>query len=184
MHRHRLERVLVINGDWELRGLMTVKDILKSSEHPNACKDQLGRLRVGAAVGVGEGTEERVEALVEAGVDVIVVDTAHGHAQGVLDRVKWVKKNFPQVQVIGGNIATRDGAQGARRPRRRRREGRHRPGFDLHHAHRRRRRRAADHGDPERRRGARGHRTCPASPTAASATRATSPRRIAAGAAA
>jgi IMP dehydrogenase len=111
MHRHRLERVLVINGDWELRGLMTVKDILKSSEHPNACKDQLGRLRVGAAVGVGEGTEERVEALVEAGADVIVVDTAHGHAQGVLDRVKWVKKTFPNMQVVGGNIATRDAAR-------------------------------------------------------------------------
>jgi IMP dehydrogenase len=110
MHRHRLERVLVINGDWELRGLMTVKDILKSSEHPNACKDQLGRLRVGAAVGVGEGTEERVAALVEAGVDVIVVDTAHGHAQGVLDRVRWVKKTYPEMQVVGGNIATRDAA--------------------------------------------------------------------------
>ena len=111
MHRHRLERVLVINGDWELRGLMTVKDILKSSEHPSACKDQLGRLRVGAAVGVGEGTEERVAALVEAGTDVIVVDTAHGHAQGVLDRVKWVKKTYPQVQVIGGNIATQAAAK-------------------------------------------------------------------------
>jgi len=111
MHRHRLERVLVINGDWELRGLMTVKDILKSSEHPSACKDQLGRLRVGAAVGVGEGTEERVAALVEAGTDVIVVDTAHGHAQGVLDRVKWVKKTYPQVQVIGGNIATEAAAK-------------------------------------------------------------------------
>ena len=111
MHRHRLERVLVINGDWELRGLITVKDILKSSEHPNACKDQFGRLRVGAAVGVGEGTDERVEALVEAGVDVIVVDTAHGHAQGVLDRVKWVKRKFPQLQVIGGNIATRAAAK-------------------------------------------------------------------------
>jgi len=111
MHRHRLERVLVINGDWELRGLMTVKDILKSSEHPYACKDQLGRLRVGAAVGVGEGTEERVEALVEAGTDVIVVDTAHGHAQGVLDRVKWVKRKFPDMQVIGGNIATEAAAK-------------------------------------------------------------------------
>jgi IMP dehydrogenase len=110
MHRHRLERVLVINGDWELRGLMTVKDILKSSEHPNACKDQQGRLRVGAAVGVGEGTEDRVAALVEAGADVIVVDTAHGHAQGVLDRVKWVKKSFSQVQVVGGNIATKAAA--------------------------------------------------------------------------
>jgi IMP dehydrogenase len=111
MHRHRLERVLVINGDWELRGLMTVKDILKASEHPNAAKDQLGRLRVGAAVGVGEGTEERVAALVEAGADVIVVDTAHGHAQGVLDRVKWVRKTFAQVQIIGGNVATREGAK-------------------------------------------------------------------------
>jgi IMP dehydrogenase len=111
MHRHRLERVLVINGDWELRGLMTVKDILKSSEHPSACKDHLGRLRVGAAVGVGEGTEERVEALVEAGTDVIVVDTAHGHAQGVLDRVKWVKSKFPRMQVIGGNIATEAAAK-------------------------------------------------------------------------
>jgi len=111
MHRHRLERVLVINGDWELRGLMTVKDILKSSEHPYACKDQLGRLRVGAAVGVGEGTEERVEALVECGVDVIVVDTAHGHAQAVLDRVKWVKKTYPNMQVIGGNIATEAAAK-------------------------------------------------------------------------
>jgi IMP dehydrogenase len=111
MHRYRLERVLVINGDWELRGLMTVKDILKSSEHPFASKDALGRLRVGAAVGVGEGTEERVAALVEAGVDVIVVDTAHGHAQGVLDRVRWVKRTFPQMQVVGGNIATPDGAR-------------------------------------------------------------------------
>ncbi len=111
MHRHRLERVLVINGDWELRGLMTVKDILKASEHPDASKDHLGRLRVGAAVGVGEGTEERVAALVEAGVDVVVVDTAHGHAQGVLDRVQWVKRTFPAIQVVGGNIATRDAAK-------------------------------------------------------------------------
>jgi IMP dehydrogenase len=111
MHRHRLERVLVINGDWELRGLMTVKDILKSSEHPEASKDLQGRLRVGAAVGVGEGTEERIEALVEAGVDVIIVDTAHGHAQGVLDRVKWVKTKYPAMQVIGGNVATREGAK-------------------------------------------------------------------------
>ena len=95
MHRHRLERVLVVNGDLELRGLITVKDILKSSEHPLASKDQLGRLRVGAAIGVGEGTEERAAALVEAGADVLVVDTAHGHSQGVLDRVRWVKRNFP-----------------------------------------------------------------------------------------
>ena len=106
MHKHRIERVLVVNDAFELRGLITVKDILKSSEHPLACKDDLGRLRVGAAVGVGEGTDERVTLLVEAGVDVLIVDTAHGHSQGVLDRVQWVKKNFPQVDVIGGNIAT------------------------------------------------------------------------------
>ncbi|MBX9963749.1 MAG: IMP dehydrogenase [Burkholderiales bacterium] len=106
LHRHRLERVLVINGDWELKGLITVKDILKSSEHPNACKDTFGRLRVGAAIGVGEGTEERAAALIEAGADVIVVDTAHGHSQNVLDRVRWVKRNYPNAQVIGGNIAT------------------------------------------------------------------------------
>lgn len=106
MHRHRLERVLVVNDAFELRGLITVKDILKSTEHPHACKDGLGRLRVGAAVGVGAGTEERVELLVEAGVDVIVVDTAHGHSQGVLDRVRWIKRRFPEAQVIGGNIAT------------------------------------------------------------------------------
>ncbi|MCE9640913.1 MAG: IMP dehydrogenase [Betaproteobacteria bacterium] len=111
MHKHRLERVLVVNKNFELRGLITVKDIQKSTEHPNACKDKLGRLRVGAAIGVGEGTEERTAALVEAGVDVIVVDTAHGHAQGVLDRVKWVKKTFPKMQVIGGNIATADAAR-------------------------------------------------------------------------
>lgn len=110
MRVNRLERVLVINDDFELRGLITIKDILKSHEYPNACKDAQGRLRVGAAVGVGAGTEDRVALLAEAGVDVIVVDTAHGHAQGVLDRVEWVKKNFPQVQVIGGNIATAEGA--------------------------------------------------------------------------
>jgi len=111
LHKHRLERVLVVNDDFALRGLVTVKDILKATEHPHASKDEQGKLLVGAAVGVGEGTEERVEHLVEAGADVIVVDTAHGHAQGVLDRVHWVKKNFPQVEVIGGNIATTTGAK-------------------------------------------------------------------------
>ena len=110
LHKHRLERVLVVNDAFELRGLITVKDIMKSTEHPNACKDDLGKLRVGAAVGVGEGTEERLEALVEAGVDVIIVDTAHGHAQGVLDRVRMVKKTYPNVEVIGGNVATAEGA--------------------------------------------------------------------------
>ena len=111
MHKHRVERVLVLNEAFELRGLITVKDILKSTEHPSACKDESGRLLVGAAVGVGEGTEERVSLLVEAGVDVLVVDTAHGHSQGVLNRVNWVKKNFPQIEVIGGNIATGDAAR-------------------------------------------------------------------------
>ena len=111
MHKHRIERVLVVNSAFELCGLITVKDILKSSEHPQACKDKLGRLRVGAAIGVGEGTDERAALLVEAGVDVLIVDTAHGHAQGVLDRVKWVKRNFPKIDVIGGNIATATGAK-------------------------------------------------------------------------
>lgn len=105
LHAHRIERVLVVNDAFQLRGMITVKDIQKSTDFPLASKDDQGRLRVGAAVGTGEGTEERVEALVNAGVDVIVVDTAHGHSQGVLDRVSWVKKNY-DVQVIGGNIAT------------------------------------------------------------------------------
>jgi len=111
LHKHRLERVLVVNETGELRGLITVKDMMKSTEHPEAAKDELGRLRVGAAIGVGAGTEERAELLAEAGVDVIIVDTAHGHSQGVLDRVRWVKDNFPQVEVIGGNIATGDAAR-------------------------------------------------------------------------
>ena len=106
MHKHRLERVLIVNDAFQLCGLATVKDIVKNTEHPMACKDSHGQLRVGAAVGVGEGTEDRVEKLVAAGVDVIVVDTAHGHSQGVLDRVKWVKQTFPKIEVIGGNIAT------------------------------------------------------------------------------
>jgi IMP dehydrogenase len=111
MNKHRLERVLVVNDAFELRGLITVKDISKSTEHPNAAKDAEGKLLVGAAVGVGPDNDERIELLVAAGVDVIVVDTAHGHSQGVLDRVKWVKRRFPQVEVIGGNIATADAAK-------------------------------------------------------------------------
>ncbi len=106
MHKHRLERVLVVDDEFNLKGLMTVKDITKATEHPYAAKDAHGKLLVGAAVGVGAGTEERVELLVDAGVDVLCVDTAHGHSQGVLDRVRWVKKHYPQVQVIGGNVAT------------------------------------------------------------------------------
>jgi IMP dehydrogenase len=111
MHQHRLERVLVVNDRFELKGLITVKDILKATEHPLACKDELGQLRVGAAVGTAGDTEERVEALVAAGVDVVVVDTSHGHSQGVLERVRWVKRTYPQVQVVGGNVATATGAQ-------------------------------------------------------------------------
>jgi IMP dehydrogenase len=111
MHQHRLERVLVVNDRFDLKGLITVKDILKATEHPLACKDELGQLRVGAAVATGSDTEERVEALVAAGVDVIVVDTSHGHSQGVLERVSWVKRTYPQVQVVGGNVATAAGAQ-------------------------------------------------------------------------
>ncbi len=110
LHTHRIEKVLVVNEDFQLRGLITVKDIQKSSDYPLACKDEQGRLRVGAAVGTGEGTDERVAALVEAGVDVIVVDTAHGHSQRVLDRVRWVKQHYPELQVIGGNIATAEAA--------------------------------------------------------------------------
>ena len=106
MNKHRLERVMVVDDAFELRGLITVKDIQKATEHPFASKDVHGKLRVGAAVGVGADNDERIELLVAAGVDVIVVDTAHGHSQGVLDRVKWVKRNYPQVDVIGGNIAT------------------------------------------------------------------------------
>jgi IMP dehydrogenase len=106
MHKYKLERVLVVNSAFELRGLMTVKDITKQTNFPNAARDAQGKLRVGAAVGVGEGTEERVELLVRAGVDALVVDTAHGHSAGVIDRVRWVKRHYPQVDVIGGNIAT------------------------------------------------------------------------------
>ncbi len=110
LHRHRIEKVLVVNENFELRGLVTVKDIQKAKAYPMACKDDQGRLRVGAAVGTGGDTDERIEALVEAGVDVIVVDTAHGHSAGVIDRVKWIKERFPQVEVIGGNIATAEAA--------------------------------------------------------------------------
>ena len=106
LHKHRIEKLLVVNDAFYLRGLITVKDIQKAKENPYACKDAYEQLRVGAAVGVGEGTDERVAALVDAGVDVIIVDTAHGHSQGVLNRVKWIKTHFPHVQVIGGNIAT------------------------------------------------------------------------------
>ena len=111
LHKHRIEKVLVVNDSFHLRGMITVKDIQKSTDFPLACKDDRGRLRAGAAVGVGAGTDERVAALVEAGVDVVVVDTAHGHSQGVLDRVAWVKEHYPDLQVVGGNIATAEAAE-------------------------------------------------------------------------
>lgn len=110
LHRHRIEKVLVVNDDFELKGLITVKDIQKSKDYPNACKDEHGRLRAGAAVGTGGDTEARVSALVEAGVDVVVVDTAHGHSAGVIERVRWIKQHFPDLQVVGGNIATAEAA--------------------------------------------------------------------------
>ena len=111
LHKHRIEKVLVVNDAFQLRGLITVKDIQKARDNPNAAKDDHERLRVGAAVGVGGDTEERVAALVSAGVDVIVVDTAHGHSRGVIERVAWVRKQFPQMQLIGGNIVTADAAK-------------------------------------------------------------------------
>jgi len=110
LHQHRIERLLVINNEDTLTGLITVKDIQKSTDHPFACKDEHGRLRVGAAIGVGNDTEVRTELLVEAGVDVLIVDTAHGHSEGVLNRIKWIKKNYPKIDVIGGNIATSEAA--------------------------------------------------------------------------
>ncbi len=125
---------------------MTVKDITKQTNFPNAARDAQGKLRVGAAVGVGDGNEERVELLVRAGVDAIVVDTAHGHSAGVIERVRWVKKHYPQVDVIGGNIATGAAALALVEAGADAVKVGIGPGFDLHHAHRHRRRRAADHG--------------------------------------
>jgi IMP dehydrogenase len=110
LHKHRIEKILIVNDAFQLRGMITVKDILKSQEKPNACKDEHGRLRVGAAVGTSADTAQRVEALVKAGVDVLVVDTAHGHSKGVIDRIRWIKQHFPDVQLVGGNIATAEGA--------------------------------------------------------------------------
>ena len=114
LHEHRIEKVIVIDDDFRLRGLITVNDFAKAENNPNACKDEQGRLRVGAAVGTGADTQARVEALIDADVDVIVVDTAHGHSKGVVDKVSWIKKNYPNVQVIGGNIATGDAAKALR----------------------------------------------------------------------
>jgi len=111
MHEHRIEKILVVDDAFKLKGLITVKDFQKAESKPNACKDQFGRLRVGAAVGVGAGTDERIQLLVDAGVDVLLVDTSHGHSQGVIDRVKWVRQNFADIQLIAGNVATGEGAK-------------------------------------------------------------------------
>lgn len=110
MHQHRIEKILVTDDDQHLVGMITLKDFEKAANKPNACKDEQGRLRVGAAVGVGAGTEERVAALIDVGVDVILVDTSHGHSEGVLERVRWIRKHFPDVQLIAGNVATKEGA--------------------------------------------------------------------------
>ncbi|RKZ36476.1 MAG: IMP dehydrogenase [Gammaproteobacteria bacterium] len=110
LHEHRIEKVLVVNDNFQLRGMITVKDIQKATEKPNACKDEHEHLRVGAAVGTGEDNKTRITALVEADTDVIVVDTAHGHAQSVLEQVRWIKQHYPEIQIIGGNIATGEGA--------------------------------------------------------------------------
>jgi len=111
LHKHRIEKVLVVDDAFRLRGLITVKDIQKARDNPNACKDAHERLRVGAAVGVAGDTEQRIAALVEAGVDAIIVDTAHGHSQGVIERVRWVRKNFPKLSLVAGNIVTGDAAR-------------------------------------------------------------------------
>ena len=144
LHQHRIEKLLVVDDDYRCIGLITVKDIEKANRPiPRASKDEKGRLRVAAATGVGEDGLRRAQALIDADVDVIVVDTAHGHSRGVLEAVTRVKKLSNYVQVIAGNVATARGRAGADRRRRRRGEDRHRPGLDLHHPHRRRRRRAA-----------------------------------------
>ena len=158
LHKHRIEKVLVVDQNFNLKGMITVKDFQKATEFPRAAKDERGALRVGAAVGTGADTLKRVEALREAGVDVIVVDTAHGHSSNVLQMVREIKRTWKDQQIIGGNIVTAEAAQGARRSGRGRRQGRHRSRLDLHDSHRRRRRRAADHRGRERRRRAEGHR--------------------------
>jgi IMP dehydrogenase len=160
LHQHRIEKILVVSDDFDLRGMITVKDFDKAESYPHACKDSYGRLRVGASVGVGADTDERVAALVEAGVDVLVVDTAHGHSRNVLERVRAIKAAYPDMQVIGGNIATGEAAVALAEAGADAVKVGIGPGLYLHHAHRDRYRRAADHC--HRRRGARAGRqpTC------------------------
>ena len=152
LHEHRIEKLLVVDDAYRLVGLITVKDIEKAQRFPHACKDAQGRLRVGAATGTGDAGIERAEALIAAGADVIVVDTAHGHSKGVLDSVAAVRRLSNATQIIAGNVATARGGGGPGRGGCRRGQGRHRAGLDLHHAGRRRRGRAAADRDHERRR--------------------------------
>ena len=146
-HRHKIEKLLVVDADFRLKGLITVKDIQKVVKYPNACKDALGRLRVGAAVGTGRDTLDRAAALVAAHVDVIVLDTAHGHSQGVLDMVATLRDRHPDVDFVAGNVATAAATQGADRARHRRGQGRHRRRLDLHDPRGGRHRHADDYGD-------------------------------------
>ena len=146
LHEHRIEKVLLVNDKFELRGMVTVKDINKAKAYPISCKDSHGQLRVGASVGTSPDTDDRVAALVEAGVDVLVVDTAHGHSQKVLDRISWIKQRYPDMNVIGGNVATADGARALLVRRCRCGEGRDWSRFHLHDPGRHRNRRTADHG--------------------------------------
>ena len=151
LHRHKVEKLLVVDHAFRLKGLITVKDIQKAIKYPNACKDSLGRLRCGAAVGTAQNTIERAEALVAAHVDVLIVDTAHGHSQGVLDMVRELRRRFPDVDLIAGNVATAEATEALIRAGRRRGEGRHRRRLDLHDARRRRHRHADDLVDPRMR---------------------------------
>ena len=159
LHQHRIEKLLVVDEKYRCVGLITVKDIEKAVANPNACKDEQGRLRVAAATTVGDAGFERTEGLIEAGVDLVVVDTAHGHSRSVLDAVTRIKRLSNAVQVVAGNVATARGRQGADRRGRRRHQGRHRAGLDLHHPHRGRRRRAAAHRHHGRGRGRRTSKT-------------------------
>ncbi len=145
LHRHKVEKLLVVDDQFMLKGLITVKDIQKMIKYPNACKDALGRLRVGAAIGVGRDALERAEALVAAHIDLLVIDTAHGHSQGVLDMVKRLRRQYPEVELVAGNVATAEATEALDRAGYRRGQGRHRRRIDLHHPHRRRHRRADDY---------------------------------------
>ena len=158
LNKHKLERLLVVNDAFELKGLITVKDINKQTNFPNAARDAAGRLRVAAAVGVGAGTEERVELLAKAGVDAIVVDTAHGHSKGVIDRVRWVKQNYPHIDVIGGNIATGAAALALVEAGADAVKVGYRPWLHLYHTYRGRCGCTPDHGDLQRGRSPEGHR--------------------------